>query len=196
VAHRARPVHRKANPVHLTMRARRGLPSLRQGRVFPAVRGAIASAEKAGFRVLQFSVQRDHVHFIVEAADKRQLSGGVRGLAIRIALAVNHVLGRRGGVWGDRYHVRALATPREVRNGLVYVLMNFRKHQPGRGPGIDTCSSAPWFEGFRGRDGAALAPQRRGRPPISLGRTWLATRGWRARGLIALVERPSGPGRG
>jgi hypothetical protein len=167
-----------------------GVRSLRHGSVFPVVRGAIAAAEKPWFRVVQFSVQSDHVHFIVEATNKAALSRGVRGLAIRIALAVNRALGRSGRVWGDRYHVRALRSPREVRNALVYVLMNFRKHLRTRTPGIDECSSAPWFEGFRSRTGAPLPPQQRARPPTSLPRTWLATTGWRRRGLIALHERP------
>lgn len=31
-------------------------------------------------------------------------------------------------MWGDRYHRHDLKTPREVRNALVYVLMNGKKH--------------------------------------------------------------------
>ena len=53
---------------------------------------------------------------------------GIRGLAIRIARAVNRAWLRRGRVWGDRYHAHSLRSPREVRNALVYVLQNFRKH--------------------------------------------------------------------
>jgi hypothetical protein len=193
--HRVRPVHKRYNPVHLTMRARAGLPSLRDRGVFPAVRGAIASAGKAGFRVLHFSVQSDHLHLIVEAADRRALASGVKGLAVRLAHAVNRTLGRRGQVWGDRYHTRALASPTEVRRGLVYVLMNFRKHlrPSSTTPAIDPCSSAPWFDGFRARNGTPRPPTTRDRPPTAPPRTWLATTGWRRRGLIALTEKPSQP---
>src|SRR5207249_5379538 len=113
---------------HVTVRAWHGLPSLRTDTLFPAVPRGLAQASRGGLRVLQFSVQRDHVHLLVEAADMRGLSRGLQGLAIRIAKAVNRVLGRRGRVWGDRYHARALRTPREVRNALVYVLQNWRKH--------------------------------------------------------------------
>jgi len=101
--------------------------------VFPSVRLALSRATRSAperFRILQFSVQRDHVHIIVEAIDKRALSSGVRGLAIRIARYVNDLLGRRGTFWADRWHGRALRSPREVRNALVYVLANFRKHVP------------------------------------------------------------------
>ena len=189
-AHRARPVHRKWQPVHVTMRARAGLRSLRDRSVFPAVRGAVAAASGEGFRVVQFSVQTDHVHLIVEAAGTEQLSSGARGLAIRIARAVNRALGRSGPVWGDRYHARPLATPREVRNGLVYVLMNFRKHLPRTSAGLDPCSSARWFEGFRegARPHAARADDV---PPVASPRTWLGRVGWRRHGLIGVDEGPA-----
>jgi REP element-mobilizing transposase RayT len=190
--HRARPEHKRAHPVHLTMRARAGLRSLRQGPVFAAVAGAIVAARRESFRVVHFSVQRDHLHLIIEASDKRSLSSGVSGLAIRIARAVNRALGREGRLWGDRYHTHALRSPREVRNGLVYVLMNFRKHQDASAssPSIDPCSSAPWFDGFRTSDGQTRAPASKVPPPVSPARTWLASRGWRKRGLIHLNEKP------
>ena len=117
----------------------------------------------------------------------------MRGLAIRIALAVNRALARSGRVWGDRYHARPLATPREVRHGLVYVLMNFRKHLPAAQSGLDPCSSAPWFDGFRGRghDGKARATLARERPPTAAPRTWLGSVGWRRHGLIGVDEAPA-----
>jgi putative transposase len=180
--------------VHLTMRARAGLRSLRQARVFEAVAGAIAAARRETFRVVHFSVQSDHLHLIIEASDKRSLSSGVRGLAVRMARAVNRALDREGAVWGDRYHTHALRSPREVRHGLVYVLMNFRKHQANSGgAAIDPYSSAPWFDGFRARDGGARRAESDGAPPVSAPRTWLAARGWRRSGLIGLAERPRAP---
>src|SRR5437764_14061704 len=94
------------------------------------------------------AAQTDHLHLIIEADDRTRLSDGVRGLAVRVARAVNRALGRRGAVWGDRYHARALTSPRAVRNALVYVLMNRRKHCEGE-RGLDPCSSALWFNGWR-----------------------------------------------
>jgi len=67
-------------------------------------------------------VQVNHVHVLVEADGSTALARGVQGLSIRLAKAINRVLGRRGRVWADRFHARALRTPREVRNGLVYVI--------------------------------------------------------------------------
>jgi len=105
-------------------------------------------------------------------------------MAIRIALAVNRVLGRRGAVWSDRYHSRALKTPREVRNALIYVLANFRKHR-GAGCGLDPCSSALWFDGWRNPTVRAS-----GQPPVVRARTWLGAVGWRRHGLLGMDEQP------
>ena len=131
VAHRPRPPHIASHPVHVTLRAGPSVRCLRAARVFPVVRAALALASGAAFRVLHFSVQDDHVHLIVEADVARAFARGLRGLAIRIARAVNRALSRRGTVWGDRYHARALTTPRAVRHALVYVLMNRHKHHGG-----------------------------------------------------------------
>ena len=193
--------------MHVTLRAR--LAPLRSQFVFPTVRLALLRAARRDperFRVVHFSVQRDHLHLIVEAADKRALSSGVRSIAVRIARYVNDLLSRRGSFWADRWHGRALKSPREVRNALLYVLANFRKHAPRDiGAGLDPYSSAPWFDGWRewspasgmppplvshvpwcgARDsGAALADALRSR-------TWLATIGWRRHALLSVAERPA-----
>jgi putative transposase len=185
VPHRRRPDHAPSHPVHVTLRAVDAVRCLRSDRAFPAVRRALAASSHASFRVLEFSVQNDHVHLIVEAENGKSLSGGIRGLAIRLARAVNRVLGRRGRLWGDRYHARALTTPRAVRNALVYVLMNFKKHLH-TATGLDPCSSAAWFSGWR----APTAAPRTGAPAVVRARTWLARVGWLRHGRIDPGERP------
>jgi putative transposase len=184
VPHRRRAVHRRTHPVSLTLRARSGLPSLRAPPLFAVVQECIAASAKDGFRVIECSVQRDHVHLLVEAEDHRRLVSGVQGLSIRIARAVNRVLGRRGSFWGDRYHARDLASPQEVRNAIVYILRNVEKHQPGTAPRPDPCSSAPWFNGFAGYSPLATPS------PVLPARTWLATIGWRRAGPIQPHEAP------
>ncbi len=69
--HRTRPTHRAAHPVHLTLRARRGLPSLRRPAIYRVMSQCIRLASSARFRIVQFSVQHDHVHLLVEASEKR-----------------------------------------------------------------------------------------------------------------------------
>ncbi len=107
------------------------------------IRAALRDAQRATFRVVHFSVQRDHVHLLVEASNRITLSSGMRGLAIRIARRLNRALRRRGSVFGDRWHGHALRSPREVRNALAYVLFNGTKH--GAVPfGLDPCASVYW----------------------------------------------------
>src|SRR5437660_8667867 len=116
VSHHSRAPHKAAHPVHVTLRTTPAVRCLRVDRVFPAVRGAIAAASHERFRIIAFSTQDDHLHLVVEAADRQHLSRGVGGLAIRVARAVNRALGRRGRVWDERYHARALTTPRAMRH--------------------------------------------------------------------------------
>jgi putative transposase len=160
------------------------------------------------FRILQYSVQFDHVHLVVEATDKRALSSGLRSVAIRIARYVNALLNRTGKFWADRWFGRELATPRQVRNALADVLTNFRKHaRRAVTRGIDPFSSGASFDGFHGWHPARSEPPWAGRapPPFHTAReaadradttvsrpvTWLARVGWRRHRLIALDEAPA-----
>ena len=196
VPHRARPDHGWRFPLHVTMRVVAGLPTLRERGLFGVICDAIAAANTSAklrdsFRVLQFSVQTNHLHLFVEADDADTLTRGVQGLTIRLARAINRSLRtatgpRRGTVWSGRYHARELKTPREVRNGLVYVLHNLKKHRP-EARGIDACSSAVAFTGWR--DFESVAPI----DWLPRPRTWLARVGWRRadRGLLSVRERPT-----
>ena len=168
----------------MTLRATAGLPSLRGERLFAAIRRAFAAASQGPFRLLHFSVQSDHLHLLVEADEPTRLARGIQGLAIRVAKAVNRALSRHGAVWSGRYHARALATPREVRNALVYVLNNVRKHVPGAS-GLDARSSAAWFTGWRTAIATVAGPA-----PVARARTWLARVGWVRHGLLDIREAP------
>lgn len=115
------------------------------------------------------------------------LARGVQGLSVRIARALNRAWGRRGRVFADRYHSRALHTPREVRNALAYVLNNAHKHA-ARSNGIDPYSSGAMFDGWR-------EPVLRARTsttalPVVRARSWLLTTGWRRHGLVSVTEVP------
>ncbi len=163
-----------------------GLPSLRSFEVFPAVVAALRAAQGAAFRVFHFSVQDNHVHLLVEASDSAALRRGARSLAVRLARAINRACGRKGRVLDDRYHTRALRTPREVRFALAYVLFNFKKHQVRVSTQLDPCSSAPWCDGFRG----GPAPLLEGAPVVAP-HTWLARVGWRRHRLLIADEHPA-----
>jgi REP element-mobilizing transposase RayT len=202
VAHATRPFHEWREPVHVTLRARRGIP-LRSKRlaavVGEAIRkastdpGAAAAARRRTFRVVHFSIQPDHLHLIVEASGRQALARGMQGLASRLARRVNARLGRRGALFADRYHGRALATPLEVRRAIAYVLTNAAKHEdpiPDQGTevheGLDPCSSARWFGGWQ------HPPPRQATPsPVAEPTVWLLRVGWKRHGLLRRDERPA-----
>ncbi len=182
-------------PVHVTMKLQRGLPRLRSRPEYAALRAAFqAGCDRAGFRLTHYAVLNDHLHFLVEAADRTTLSRGLQGLAIRIAKALNRLWRRAGTVFADRYHDRILKTPREVRNALRYVLGNGKKHAAaGREvkitQAIDTYTSAPWFDGFREAvtvRGIEAMPR-----PVTAARTWMLTIGWRRLGLLSVHDLPA-----
>jgi REP element-mobilizing transposase RayT len=200
--HRRRPQHYFGHPVHVTLRA--GLGSLRSQLLYPTVRIAISLATRHApdrFRIVHFSVQSNHLHLICEAAERRALTAGVHGLEARITRYVNRLLIRRGPLWADRWHGRALKSPREVRNALVYVLANFRKHASRSVPrGVDPCSSGAWFRGWRGMDSRRGPPPLAARAPpvaptdeevpVSEPQTWLLRTGFLRAGRIKLDEAP------
>jgi putative transposase len=190
VAHRARAAHEGRHPVHVTLRVRRGLPSLRSQRISGMLRGVLFGQRKrryaATFQVVEFSIQDDHLHLMVEAVgpeSRESLRSGISGFAIAFAKRLNMMLGRKGKVWGDRWHGRELASPSEVRNILGYIFRNVVKHGArvfGRGF-ADPFSSAPRFGGWskpvvRTDEGETW--------PHASPRTWLLGKGWRVVGLL------------
>src|SRR5262245_29007489 len=90
VPHRPRAALAARHPVHVTVRVRTGLPSLRGAQVRPVIFTALAAgAERFGFRLVHFSVQTNHLHLLAEARDRRALARGVKGLLVRLARALN-----------------------------------------------------------------------------------------------------------
>src|SRR5207253_7856636 len=78
----------------------------------------------------------NHVHFIVEADSAEALSHGMQGLSIRIAKALNAVMGCAGSVFDDHYDARLLKTPTELVRAIAHVLRNHEHHfgAAGRDP--------------------------------------------------------------
>src|SRR2546425_12240207 len=112
-------------PLHVTLRVHRDIPSLRSRRFIREFRTSLRNAcERREFRVGRYSIQRDHLHMVVESSGKEALARGMKAVASRFARAVNRIFGRTGPVLFGRYHLRVLRTPREVRNALAYVLLN------------------------------------------------------------------------
>jgi REP element-mobilizing transposase RayT len=152
--HEARPEHDHHHPVHVTIRVVRSVDGLRRRDLYFAVRHAtIVSAKREDFRIVHMSIQRDHLHLIVEADGQRALSKGVQGFSLSAARQVNKAITARGGapragkVIGDRYHARPLTSPRAVRNTLAYALNNWRHHGEDRARFARTWKVDPFSSG-------------------------------------------------
>jgi hypothetical protein len=179
--------------------------SLRGSKVFRAVHRALCGGNlREGFRLVQYSVQRNHFHLVPEARNTVTLSRGIQGLAIRLAHALNRVMHRTGRVFADRYRSRLLTDPLDARNTLRYVLNNARRHvrraTRNHTRWTDPCSSAPWFRHWSiPPDIRDFAPDQRHRGLLALGSaavapcTALLVFGWTRAGPIELLHVP-GPG--
>jgi REP element-mobilizing transposase RayT len=191
--HKARPVHDHRHPVHVTIRVIADVSSLRHRDMYLQLREAtIVTAKRDDFRIVHMSIQRNHVHLIVEADHKDALSRGMQGFSISAAKRVNATITartgvrRRGKVVDDRFHARALTSPRAVRHTLAYVLNNYRRHGEDRA-GVarawkaDPFSSGPMFFGWKELENSpVLWPLRPTYQPLIVlrPRTWLLAKGW------------------
>jgi len=114
---------------------------------------------------------------------------------------LNALLGRRGKLFAQRYHARALRTPTEVRSAVRYVLLNGRHHGAERGAvmargWVDPYSSALWFDGWKAAlrvDAPWLKALAKAGCPTAAARTWLLKEGWRRGGGLIDVDDVPGP---
>jgi REP element-mobilizing transposase RayT len=203
VRHGARKAFDAQHPLHVVIRVVPEVGSMRRGKMYKAIRKAtITAAVRGRFRIVHLSVQRTHVHMLVEAEDKQALGRGMQGFQISAARNINSALavrGRRrcGKVFADRYHASVIASPTQARNALAYTLNNFRKHGEDRvGVAstwlVDPFSSGILFAGWQERAGKPWAI-REGYEPliVQTARSWLLAEGWKRAGAISVVEVPS-----
>jgi REP element-mobilizing transposase RayT len=193
ILHRSREGFGPRQVCHLTLKTRPEVPSLRSVRLVHELERSLAMLRKRrDFRLVHYSLQGDHAHLIVEAKNPEALGRGMKALGARLARAVNRVFRRRGPVLADRYHLRVLRTPKQVRNALAYVLLNTRRHtrKASREPRCDPASSGRWFDGWRRRPRVRQSQADLRDPPVARARSWLLQVGWRRHGLIDPLEVP------
>jgi REP element-mobilizing transposase RayT len=203
--HEPRPEHDPRHPVHVTIRIVGNVGALRRRDLYLAVREAtIVTARREDFRIVHMSIQRDHVHLIIEADHKDALSKGVRGFSISAARQINKAITARGGdrrtgkVIGDRFHARPLTSPRAVRNAIAYAMCNWRHHGEDRAPfartwNVDPFSSGATFSGWKElEDSPLLWPLPPTYHPLLVlrPRTWLLQSWHRFHPLISVREVP------
>ena len=150
-----------------------------------------------GFRVVHYSIQRDHVHLLIEAHSNHSIACGMKSIGARIGKLANRLFQRSGPVLDGRYHLRPLRTPLEVQRALRYVLLNHRhhaaqRHRPNhmtdhRYAQPDSASSGRWFDGWCT---ATDPPNPKDTCEVAPARTWLMQTGWRRHGLIHPADVP------
>ncbi|HSN29313.1 MAG TPA: transposase [Kofleriaceae bacterium] len=217
--HAARPRFEKRQALHVTLRVERSIGSLRKRACYAAIRhAAITVFPHADCRIVHLSIQRTHLHLLVEAETSAALSAGMQAFQISAAKQLNAAVShagswwqrrrmeappprRKGRVFADRYHARLITSPMQARRELAYVLNNWRKHGEDRSGLARTWQIDPFatgwsFDGWRERGDAPFAWKVRDTYdpiPVYLPRTWLLREGWRRRGLISTHEVPSAP---
>jgi REP element-mobilizing transposase RayT len=206
--HTERPFHCARHPVHVTLRVVRAVGGLRRRCVYTAIRWAtLTTARREDFRIVHLSVQRTHLHVIVEASTKEALSLGMQGFQISAAKHLNAAISkrrqggqrRRGTVFSDRYHATVITSPTQARHALSYVLNNWRKHREDRNPKlaswtIDWYSTAAMFPGWLEYGDSPWmwkSPKTYDPMVVYLPRTWLLREGWKKAGTVSYREVPS-----
>ena len=152
--HRRRPFIDWERPMHITIkvRDRERYGHFRHSGFRPHFRRAIRNAHDKGLHIIHFSVQMNHIHFLVETESRFVLHRALKSLNTTLAIALKRfrtevlqLKNERGRVFQDRYHLHVLHSPRATRNALRYVLLNSAKHLRSPRPTVCLHSTAALF---------------------------------------------------
>jgi hypothetical protein len=88
--HKKRLELRAQHPVHVVLRVVSAVGNLRRRATYKAIREAtLTTARREDFRIVHLSIQRNHVHLLVEADHKCALASGMQGFQISAAKHLN-----------------------------------------------------------------------------------------------------------
>lgn len=193
--------------MHVVLRVVAEVGSLRKRFAYRAIREAtIVAMQREGFRICHLSLQRTHVHLLVEAENRRALWRGMQSFQISAAKHLNRMISkgrpgprRRGTVFPDRYHAVTITSPLQARRALSYVLNNWRKHEEDRDARIASWTYDWFSSAWSFPDWAELVDDPFFHPPpptyepllVRRPMTWLLRTGWKKHGLISYREVPS-----
>jgi REP element-mobilizing transposase RayT len=199
VPHRRRPYPNAEHPLHIVLRVRSGVARLRNGKGWRAVRRALTVTmnRHLAFRIVHFSLQRNHIHMICEAEHKAALTKGMLSFTTSAARQINRELGRTGDVFADRYYADPISSLRKMRHALSYVLNNWRKHRADRdttglfADRVDPYSSGVWFMHWKERTlEYPVVPPDYDPPEVANAHSWLLTEGCQRCSPISVFEVP------
>jgi REP element-mobilizing transposase RayT len=205
-AHQVRPEVKASHALHVVLRIAPAVGSLRRRNMYQAMREAtIVAAVRERIRIVHISLQRTHVHLLIEAENKQALARGMQGFQISAARNINSMLGdgsgrhRRGHVFVDRYHLEVISSPRRARHALGYILNNWRKHREDQYGLASTWLVDPFSSGVSFPDWKELEDQHLMWPiratydPLLVRRpqSWLLRESWKFGGSISARDIPS-----
>jgi REP element-mobilizing transposase RayT len=129
IYHRSRPNIPSKMPVHVTVKTnQKDIGSIRSKILYKEIRQAMKRARYGGIRIIHFSVQKDHIHMIIEAASSILLGRAMRAMSISLSKRFTEVLGESVKALQNRYHLRLLKSFNQIKNAIFYVLNNGKKH--------------------------------------------------------------------
>ena len=172
----------------ITQRFRKGVGNARTRRHLQAFEEVLLyKQDPERLRVIEYSLQRDHDHLIVEVPEGRPgLASALRGMHGALAKRWNGLWGRKGAVFGECDEL-PLVRARMAGNAVRYVIWNGYHHDE-TGIGFDRGSSARWSEAWGGDVPARM--EGRTLKPVFAARTGLLREAYRRFRLV--VYRPPG----
>lgn len=139
MSHAKRPVLLERHPVHITLRVVAAVGSLRRRAAYHAIRQAtLTAALRGSIRIVHLSIQRTHIHVLVEAKNQYALAAGMQSFQVSAAKHLNAAVGkitrgprRRGTSRTSPSSRPVTARPRDLRHARP--LHNTRSPTHGRG---------------------------------------------------------------
>ena len=115
--------------LHLTIKVRENKADIKSKTILKALHHAIKRARMKQLRILHYTLEYNHVHLLVEATGNKILHSGMQAMGISFSKAINKIKCLKGSVYKNRYHFRSLKTRRELKNAILYIFNNARKHK-------------------------------------------------------------------
>ncbi len=132
VDHKKREIITSSQPVHINIKM--NIPVKSETGLL-ALEKSIANSRRY-FHILHYSLQWNHIHLIIEAADNKALFSGMRSFTNTFV----KVMGK-GSIQKERYHLHPLKSMKETKNAFRYVIFNEVHHSKKTSMRADLFSS-------------------------------------------------------
>ena len=76
---------------------------------------------RSGHQVHAYVLMPDHMHLVITPRGNGNISQAMHSLKLYTSRQIGALLGIKGGIWQARFYERALRTPKDVEDALVYV---------------------------------------------------------------------------